>query len=402
MDDAVQWGYNQASSLTGSQLMYPTRVFILASRPLFAQGVESLLSGQPGIHVIGVATVDPDVFVRVQAAAPDVVIVEAEGGEQSFLVAQILASNPSARVVGLSLDDNRIHTYYQQMKQGRRVEDLLEAICEPVDWHGLSPEALHLFVLYQGSYGQRILDNIERSAPETWTVVTWHVPTDLPSVADSPTTVPSPALSMVLPDHLPASDLVLSLGESEGAAQLLPDVVERTGARSVIAPVDDTAWLSDSLVRQLRAQLAEMGVTAVFPKPFCSLAGPEIDNRGRAMALDDPWIAEFARYFGCPVFRIECNDQWVITVDVKRDAPCGCARAVADQLIGMDVQKSVIQAGLLHRQYPCMAMAQADPYLEVSLLQISGDLMRAAVEVEVRPCLPQGAYVPSQQQDETR
>ena len=34
--------------------MYPTRVFILASRPLFAQGVESLLSGQPGIKVIGV------------------------------------------------------------------------------------------------------------------------------------------------------------------------------------------------------------------------------------------------------------------------------------------------------------------------------------------------------------
>ena len=382
--------------------MYPIRVFILASRPLFAQGVESLLSGQPGIQVIGVATVDPDVFVRVQAAAPDVVIVEAEGGEQSFLVAQILASNPAARVVGLSLDDNRIHTYYQQMKQGRRVEDLLEAIREPVDWHGLSPEALHLFVLHQGGYGQRILENIERSAPETWTIAAWHAPNNLPLVADNPAAVPSPALSTVLPDHLPASDLVLSLGESEEVARLLPDVVERTGARSVIAPVDDAAWLPDVLVLRLRVWLAEMGVTAVFPKPFCSLTSPGPNSRGQVMALDDPWIGEFARHFGCPVFRIECNDQWVIAVDVERDAPCGCARAVADQLIGTDVQKAVVQAGLFHRQYPCMAMARVDPHLEVSLLQIAGDLMRAAVEVEVRPCLPHGTYLLSQQQDERR
>jgi hypothetical protein len=377
--------------------MYPTRVFILASRPLFAQGVESLLSGQPGIKVIGVATVDPDVFMRIQAAAPDVVIVEAEGGEQSLLVAQVLASNPTARVVGLSLDDNRIHTYYQQMKQGRRVEDLLEAIREPVDWHGLSPEALHLFVLYQGDYGQRILNNIERSAPETWAIAAWHAPCDLPSVADDPV-----AFSRAFPDHTPVSDLVLCLAESEEVAQLLPEVVERTGARSAIAPVDDVAWLPDVLALQLRAQLAEMGVTAVFPKPFCSLTERRLNTHQQMMALDDPWIGEFARHFGCPTFRIECNDQWVIAVDVERDAPCGCARAVADQLVGTDVQESVVQAGLFHRQYPCMAMARVDPHLGWSLLQISGDLMRAAVEVEVRPCLPQGAYLLSQQQDEMR
>jgi chemotaxis response regulator CheB len=150
--------------------MYPTRVFILASRPLFAQGVESLLSSQPGIEVVGVAAVDPDVFAQVQAAAPDVVIVEAKGGEQSLLAAQVLDSIPAVRVVGLSLEDNRIHTYYQQMKHGRRVEDLLEAVREPVDWHGLSPEKLHLFVSYQGNYGQRILGNIQRYGPETWMV----------------------------------------------------------------------------------------------------------------------------------------------------------------------------------------------------------------------------------------
>ncbi|MDY6876837.1 MAG: DUF166 family protein, partial [Chloroflexota bacterium] len=249
--------------------MHPTRVFILTSQPLFAQGVQSLLSGQPGIKVVGVATVGPDAFAQVQATEPDVVIIEAGGEEQSRLVAHVLEYIPSARVVGLTLEDNRIHTYYQQMKHGRRVEDLLEAIRGPGDLFSRSPEMLRLFVLFQGHYGQRILENIRSFAPETWTVEDWRVSSDLPLVIDDPVVFSS--ISRFLPVHLPAADMVLSLGESTSAARLLPGVVECTGARAVIAPVDNVAWLPDGLAHQLRGCLMEMGVTAVFPKPFCSL-----------------------------------------------------------------------------------------------------------------------------------
>jgi len=85
-----------------------SRVFILVSQPLFAQGVQSLLSAQPGIEVIGVATVGPDMFAKVRAAVPDVVIVETRGEEQSHLVAQVLEFIPGAKVIGLTLEDNRI------------------------------------------------------------------------------------------------------------------------------------------------------------------------------------------------------------------------------------------------------------------------------------------------------
>jgi hypothetical protein len=221
-----------------------SRVFILASQTLFAQGVQSLLSGRPGIQVVGVAAVGPDVLVQVQAAGPDVVIVEAGGEEQGRLIAQVLESIPDAKVIGLTLEDNRIHTYYRQMKQGRRVEDLLEAIQEPLDWRGPSPEALRVFILFQGYYGQRILENVRRSAPEAWTVEAWRVPSALPPVVDDPLAF--------LPMHLPAADLLLSLGERTSVAQLLPGIVERTGARAVVAPVDNVAWLPDGLIRQLR------------------------------------------------------------------------------------------------------------------------------------------------------
>ena len=336
MDARLHPRYNVGSSLlTGSQLMSHSRVFILSSRPLFAQGVQSLISSQSGIEVIGVASVGHDVFAQMQAAAPDVVIVEAGGEDQHRLVAQVLDAIPGIRVVGLTLEDNRIHIYLQQMRQGHGVEDLVEAIREPVDWGGPSPEALQLLVIFQGRYGQRILENISRFAPESWTVEAWRVPSALPLVVDDPLTF--------LPLHLPAAELVLSLGESTSVAQLVPDVVERAGARAVIAPVDNVAWMQDGLVGQLCAWLRDMGVVGFFPKPFCSLTEHRYSVRQDGVSYENPWIGEFARRFGRPVFQITCDAvdrgrrTQIVQAGARRDAPCGCARVVARQLVGVDL-----------------------------------------------------------------
>jgi len=364
--------------------MNSSRVFILASQPLFAQGVQSLISSLPGIQVVGVATAGPDAFSEVQAIAPDVVIVEAMGDQQGRLVAHVLESVPSAKVIGLSLEDNRIHIYYQQMKQGRRVEDLLDAIWGSSEWHGRSPEALRLFVLFQEHYGQRILENIRRFAPENWTVSVWRAPSALPLIVDDPL--------RFLPMYLPAADLVLSLGESPSVAQFLPSVVERTGAQAVIAPVDNAAWLPDGLVRRLRGQLRELGVRAVFPKPFCSLAEQSYNVRQREVSFEDPWIGEFARHFGRPVLRIECEDRQIVHAEVERDAPCGCARAVAAQLVGVEVQEAVDQAVVFHHDYPCMATMGVDPDLGESLVQASSEFMQQAVDVEVAPRLSKAPF----------
>ncbi|MEA3341531.1 MAG: DUF166 family protein [Chloroflexota bacterium] len=354
-----------------------SRVFILASQPLFAEGVQSLLSDQPGIEVVGVATAAPDVFAQVQATIPDVVIIEARGEAQSHLVAQVLKSIPDAKVVGLSLEDNRIHTYYQQSKQGQRVEDLLETIREPVSLQGRSPKTLRLFVLYQDHYGQRILENVQQHAPEAWTVTAWRAPSNLPLVVDDP-------LSF-LPTHLPAADLVLSLGENSGAAQLLPSIVERTGARALIAPVDNVIWLPDGLIRQLRVWMAAIGVAAVFPKPFCSLTETCYNVRRQEVSFEDSWIGEFAHYFGRPVLKIARDGEKIAQVEVERDTPCGNARSIARQLIGMDAREAVIQAGLFHHHYPCRATMRVDPGLDEPLIQAAGNFMRRAVEVEITP-----------------
>lgn len=367
--------------------MNSTRVFILASQALFAEGVQSLLSEQPSIEVVGVASCntnhsegpDPEVFKQIQAAEPDVVIVEATGGGKSRLVAQVLECAFSAKVIGLTLEDNRIYTYYQEMKQGRSVEDLVEAIHAPTEWDSRRIKDLRLFILYQGHYGQRILDNVRRFAPKTWKVEAWRPPAALPQVVDDP--------QEFLPLHLPTVDLILSLSESPSAAQLLPGVVERTGAQAIVAPIDNADWLPDGLARQLSAQLTMMDVVAVFPKPFCSLTEDSYNAREHAVSFDSPWIAEFARHFGQPAFQIECNNEQVSKAKVKRDTACGCARDVARQLTGLNVNDAVIQAGLFQHHYPCLATMRVDATLGEPLIQVSGNFMRQAVETEIAACL---------------
>ena len=362
--------------------MNRSQVFILASQTLFAEGVQSLLSEQPGITVIGVATVGSDPFPQLQETDPDVVIVEATGGNQSQLVGRVLETVPSAKVIGLSLDDNCIHTYTQQLKQSQSVEDLVEAIHSP-DWSSRSPDTLRLFILCQGHYGQRILDNIRRFAPRAWKVEAWRAPTALPQVVDDP--------SEFLPLHLPVVDLILSLGEGPSVAQLLPDFVERTGAQAVIAPVDNVDWLPDGLARQLSHQMTMMDVVAVFPKPFCSLAEDSYNVREHEVSFDSIWIAEFARHFGQPVFEVECSNGKIVEANVKRDTACGCARDVARQLLGVDLQDAVLQAGLFQHHYPCLATMRLDVVLNEPLIQISGNFMRQAVEKEIAACAPEAS-----------
>jgi hypothetical protein len=200
-------------------------------------------------------------------------------------------------------------------------------------------------------------------------------------------------LSKFLPLELPSADLVLYLGESTSVARFLPDVVERVGARAVIAPVDNVTWLPDGLVRQLRSRLGESRVTIVFPKPFCSLTERSYSVGRREVTFDNPWIAEFARVFGEPAFRVGCEGDRISSVEILRDSPCGCARAVAEQLVGVDVRSAVERAGDGHHFYPCLATMGVDPVLGKPLAQAAEELMRQAVEVEVRDCLaraPQG------------
>lgn len=226
---------------------------------------------------------------------------------------------------------------------------------------------MRVLIAIQGHYGQRIADSVRMYGPSDWKVYTFTFPEDLPAIIDD--------ADEYLPEDLPAADLLISLGEHPGVAQMIPDIVERCGAKAVIAPADNRAWLPPGLAKQIKRKLESMGVDMVYPVPFCSLAQKDSPN---------PHIKEFARYFGRPEMDIELDKDRIKRVSVIRGAPCGCSPYVADGLVGVWYRDAVEKAGLLHHQYPCLATMVMDQEFEDTLMHRAGLMTKLAVQEAIK------------------
>ena len=185
-----------------------------------------------------------------------------------------------------------------------------------------------------------------------------------------------------LPAALSPADLILSLAEVPGVAELIPEIARLTGAKSVTAPIDSQAWLPIGLARQLCEWLARMNVACVTPMPFCTLTETHINALRHRTTYDNPLIREFARYFGRPEFTVavDAKGETITGVEVIRDACCGCARFAAQKLAGTPVADSIEQVGLFHHHYPCQATMGIDPMHGDTLLHVSGNIMKDALK----------------------
>lgn len=197
---------------------------------------------------------------------------------------------------------------------------------------------MKILAIFQKDWGKRIVENISKNAPNNWQIETYVMPPFLPSVIDEP--------EEFLPDNLPTVELLFSLGESSGVAQLIPDFVRLAEAKAVIAPVDDKLWLPKGLQNQLRLKLQAVGVDIVFPTPFCTLTVRSSANE---------YIKAFAEHFGRPLLEIERADGKIQNITVVRDSPCGNISFVAENLIGVEIDKAGKRGGLLYQYYPCLA-----------------------------------------------
>lgn len=244
---------------------------------------------------------------------------------------------------------------------------------------------LRLLIMTQGSWGERIADNIRQHCPEHWEAHTFAAPRFLPPIVDDP--------DEYLPDELPRADLLLALGDTPGAAQLIPDIVQRSGAKSVIAPIDNNASLPPGLVRQLRGWLQSLSVVVVFPKPFCSLTEATYNLPPIRASYADPLISQFARFFGMPQFDVPVDaERQIAAVQVLRNSACGCARAVAVGLAGCSIDKAEFEAGMLHHHFPCQAGMNQDGDYGDTLMHVSGHILRDAVKDKLRPYLEPTPY----------
>jgi hypothetical protein len=240
---------------------------------------------------------------------------------------------------------------------------------------------LNILAIISGEYGLRHVQNIQKHGPKEWKLTIWEAPKVLPPIVDYP--------EEYLPESFAPADLILSFAEHKGVAELLPDIARMTGARGVVAAVDSEAWLPRGLARQLRGWLERRGVVCVTPKPLCSLTeedfGVKLKER---IAYQNEEIAAFAKYFGQPTLDVEVDPETkqIVKCEVNRDAVCGCARFVAEGLIGVHVDQAEEKAGLLHHHFPCMASMQKDIDFNMdTLMHASGHLLKANVGEQVKP-----------------
>ena len=222
---------------------------------------------------------------------------------------------------------------------------------------------MRVLIAIQGSYGQRMVDNIKQRCPSDWEVYSYTFPPALPAIIDD--------ADEFLPQELPAVDLLISLGEHSGVAQMIPDMVQKSSAKAVIAPADNRTWLPPGLAKQVQRKLESAGIEMVYPVPFCTLT---------QKASQNPYIREFARYFGRPEVEVEFDKDHIKKVTVTKDAPCGNTRYMADGLAGVWGRNAVEQAGLLHHQYPCLATMVMDQEFEDTLMHRAGLMAKLAVE----------------------
>jgi hypothetical protein len=229
---------------------------------------------------------------------------------------------------------------------------------------------MRILIAIQGYYGERMVENIRRHSPANWEVNHVAIPGGLPAIIDD--------AAEFLPRELPAADLLISLGEHPGVAQMIPDMVKRSGAKAVIAPSDNRAWLPFGLARQIKQKLESTGVDMVYPVPFCTLTEDDSQN---------PYIQEFARHFGRPDVDIEFyqDDRHRIgKVTIKREAPCGSTRFVGDHLAGVWFREAAEQAGLLHHQFPCLATMAVDREFQDTLMHRAGNMLKQTVQQSIK------------------
>ena len=240
---------------------------------------------------------------------------------------------------------------------------------------------MRILAIISGEYGIRHVDNVRKHAPADWSLETWKAPAAFPLIMDYP--------EDFLPKSFPPADLILSFAENKSVAELIPEIATMTGARAVIVAVDNEAWLPRGLARQLTGWLARQNVVCATPKPLCSLTERDYKvTRRERETYDSEVISEFAKYFGQPDIRLTVDEEsrTVSAAEVRVDAVCGCARFVAEKLVGISVDEAEERAGLFHHHFPCLAsMVKLNDYNHDTLMHESGYLLQENLAGQLKP-----------------
>jgi hypothetical protein len=173
--------------------------------------------------------------------------------------------------------------------------------------------------------------------------------------------------------ELKQCDVLLLIGVHHDLVASADMLAQMTGAKAVIAPIEDTNWLPPGLREQVKESLDAAGIESAFPKPFCTL------THGHGKVIDE-FIDRYN--VGWPAFDATVKNGRISEIAVTRSSPCGCAWYVSQKVKGHDVSDTEGLFDVIakaHHAYPCTGAMTVDRELGDAPLHIAGYNHRYAV-----------------------
>jgi hypothetical protein len=252
--------------------------------------------------------------------------------------------------------------------------------------------SLKLIVFYNGEFGQRVVGNLVNysgfciSCGEACT----QCRNVRPGFADNIVALvemPEPSslgdfiedVDPFLPKEIPSADMAMVINIHPDILFGLLPRLKQAGVKGIIGCSESPKELPLGQRKQLEEKARELGMEAVFAKPFCSLrpdaALPHISAFLEEAGIGEPLI-EVA------VQKSRAGKDTIVASNVIRTAPCGSTWYVAKRLLGLEPDQPDIRERISesHHAYPCTASMERDTELGDTLLHKGGYVIRDAVE----------------------
>ena len=168
-------------------------------------------------------------------------------------------------------------------------------------------------------------------------------------------------------------DLLLVVAIHHDLLASIDYIIERTGAKAVLAPIEDPTWIPPGLREQVKETLDKIGIEYAFPKPFCTL------ELGEGKLID-----EFMETYkvGKPIHYVDMKGTDIAEIGPLRSAPCGCTWYVSQKIRGKSIADTDVlfdEIAKAHHSYPCTASMAKDREVGDALLHVAGYNARYAV-----------------------
>ncbi len=107
-----------------------TSIFIVSRYSLFSKGIETLLHQAEGLEIVGCEKDLTQAIEQIRSLQPDVVIVDSRDSDanRGIIMMQVMKEGLRTRVVGLSLNDNKIYVCQGEQKTIEELGDFWESI----------------------------------------------------------------------------------------------------------------------------------------------------------------------------------------------------------------------------------------------------------------------------------